>query len=109
MAAELVDPFSDCEICTDCSGILGCVWDRAKSCSSQNSRAHLWSFVWHVFEGGLKARKVKGHATMADVLNGVRSDLDRLGNKHADRFARLGAGMHPMPEMMVQAIDTCRS
>eukprot|EP00959_Pyramimonas_sp_CCMP1952_P074671 1559869-Pyramimonas_sp.AAC.1 len=46
---------------------------------------------------------------MADVLNGVYSDLDRLGNKHADRFARLGAGMRPMPEMMVQAIDTCRS
>eukprot|EP00959_Pyramimonas_sp_CCMP1952_P143256 2999193-Pyramimonas_sp.AAC.1 len=46
---------------------------------------------------------------MADVLNGVCSDLDRLGNKHADRFARLGAGVHPMPEMMVQAIDACRS
>eukprot|EP00959_Pyramimonas_sp_CCMP1952_P384790 8064437-Pyramimonas_sp.AAC.1 len=47
MAAELVDPSSDFEIFTDCSGTLGCVWDRARSCSSQNSRAHLWSFVWH--------------------------------------------------------------
>eukprot|EP00959_Pyramimonas_sp_CCMP1952_P264086 5522276-Pyramimonas_sp.AAC.1 len=46
---------------------------------------------------------------MADVLNGVCSSLDRLGNKHADIFARLVAGMHPVPDMMVQALDACRA
>eukprot|EP00959_Pyramimonas_sp_CCMP1952_P221796 4637112-Pyramimonas_sp.AAC.1 len=36
------------------------------------------------------------------VLNGRCKEAGRLGNKHADRFARSGAACHPLPEQSLE-------
>ena len=41
---------------------------------------------------------VRSHRSEADVLEGVITREDRLGNDWADAAAKLGAGVHMIPE-----------
>eukprot|EP00959_Pyramimonas_sp_CCMP1952_P319168 6678246-Pyramimonas_sp.AAC.1 len=83
------------QVWTDCEGALGCVWGRWPSVSSGSPRAHLWSRVWRAFEDGPIARRTLGHASFNDIVEGCSAHFEMQGSKHADRFAKLGAALHP--------------
>eukprot|EP00959_Pyramimonas_sp_CCMP1952_P069825 1457734-Pyramimonas_sp.AAC.1 len=93
MACECV--FGEFCLHVNCSGTLHCIRDRAWSVSSMHERAHLWQRVWHVFEDGLLAVKVRAHSTMTDVREGRTSEVHTRGNNKADECAKLGAACHP--------------
>eukprot|EP00959_Pyramimonas_sp_CCMP1952_P311226 6513318-Pyramimonas_sp.AAC.1 len=46
---------------------------------------------------------------MVDVLNGECTVVHRLGNQHADRYARQGAEAHPLPANSVGIIESMRA
>eukprot|EP00959_Pyramimonas_sp_CCMP1952_P222636 4654250-Pyramimonas_sp.AAC.1 len=81
MACECV--FGEFCLHIDCAGTLRCIRDRAWSVSTMHERAHLWQRVWHVFEDGLMAVKVRAHSTMHDVREGRANEVHMRGNSKA--------------------------
>eukprot|EP00959_Pyramimonas_sp_CCMP1952_P328232 6872049-Pyramimonas_sp.AAC.1 len=63
-----------------------------------NERAHRWQRIWHVFEDGLQAVKVKAHSSMADVREGRTTEVFKRGNDKADEYAKIAALKHPADE-----------
>lgn len=83
-------------ICIDNQGVLdGIAKGRAWCCSANRPAADLWRTIWNRLDDigmeGLTFIKVKGHATQGDVQAGRATELDRVGNDHADHFAVMGA------------------
>eukprot|EP00959_Pyramimonas_sp_CCMP1952_P464465 9486663-Pyramimonas_sp.AAC.1 len=60
-----------------------------------NERAHMWQRIWHVFEDGLQAVKVKAHISMVDVREGRTTEVFKRGNDKADEYAKIAALKHP--------------
>ena len=61
-------------------------------------RAHLWASYAATFEGaGIVAEHIRGHATAEMVADGRSSWWRKKGNDEADKWAKIGAAMHPLP------------
>ena len=63
--------------------------------SSRRPAVDLWLMVWSkvsdLGDDCIVVAKVKGHATTADVDNGLLTALQQAGNDHADHFAKQGS------------------
>ena len=95
-------------IWTDSQGAVD-GWEKGKdwACAACRPAADLWRQIWRLLDDigidGLAIRKVKGHATEADVEAGRSTDWERQCNDHADAFAKRGVeaaeGQLPSDEM----------
>ena len=100
-------------IWVDNDGVVG-GYARGKEwcCDSDRPAADLWRKLWwkvDVLGGeGIRIKKVKGHATDADIEAGVSTAWHRSGNDHADHFAKRGS--HLAEELSNTWADTasCR-
>ena len=80
----------------DNSGVVdGFAKGREWCCHSGRQAADLWRLLWWKVDdlgyGGISILKTKGHATYADIQEGNASWLGKIGNDHADHFAKMGA------------------
>ena len=80
----------------DNSGVVdGFARGAAWCCDSSRPAADLWRLIWcrHADLGGedIEMRKVKGHATNADIDAGRSTPWQKAGNDHADHFAGRGS------------------
>ena len=79
------------------------------STGSQHVHADIWREVWKRVEVVgpelLTLRKVKAHATLADVDAGRISGPERLANGLADKAAKKGAALHPRDEAAMERIQ----
>jgi len=82
-------------IWTDSAGAVD-GWFKGKEwcCSSSRPAADLWRSIWAILDDigpGVEIKKVKGHATEADVQAGRATQWQKDCNDHADHFAKHGA------------------
>ena len=87
----------------DCAGTVATASGaEAAATSSSHARAHMWAnfFATHSCTTNLDGQraytmvKVEGHATLADVANGIIPVWQCKGNNGVDEFAKAGAQMH---------------
>ena len=79
----------------DCAGTLGCLTNAADACHPRSPRAHWWRKIHAQWEAGdVDARKVKAHATQADVEAGKLTWAEKAGSDVADHYAKKGARLH---------------
>ena len=91
-------------ILCDCAGTVGCMQVGGRQKGLQGPRAHLWSRVYSAFDGEqAEVVKTLAHATAADVLGGKTTWWEKKGNSEADKFAKRGCAMHPMPQDAIDA------
>ena len=64
---------------------------------SRRPAADLWDKIWakvaDLGEQGIAVKKVRGHASQADVDAGLATLLRKTGNDHADHFAKRGSAL----------------
>ena len=82
----------------DNAGVVdGFAKGRIWCCDSARPAADLWRLFWHKVEDlgqdGIQIRKVKGHASVADVDANRSTMWHKAGNDHADHFAGQGAAL----------------
>ena len=86
------------ELFFDCAGTISLAVNGAAAATAANQKmAHLWGHVFCRFDDGSLPRvlrKTLGHATATDVAEGRSTHWEQKGNKHADRFAKMGAKAH---------------
>jgi hypothetical protein len=85
-------------IWVDNAGVVeGITKGRRWCCDSRRPAADLWRMIWWKVDDlgaedeGVLIRKVKGHATAADVEAGRSTVWHKAGNDHADHFAGRGS------------------
>lgn len=92
MLVIAIPPFT---VWTDSAGVVD-GWHRGRvwCCASCRPAADLWRKIWWRLDDmgcdGIDIRKVKGHATEADVEAGRSTPWERECNDHADHFAKRG-------------------
>ena len=92
MAASLASDHWNVELHVDCDSTLGLM----ATCSGDQlskQRARIWKRVQHFWPEPPRAIKVKAHATMADIANGVTALWEHRANALADTFANRGAAL----------------
>ena len=75
-------------------------WQRGPAWCTKPNRifADIWRLFWQAATdfgtNNIEVRKVKGHATLADVAEGRSTVFERWGNIQADKAAKRGARLH---------------
>ena len=74
----------------DCAGTVDCAKDPRTAAGPQNPRAHWWAQV-HDKLDDTAVHKIPSHCSENDVIDGLLTRCQWLGNQAADRYAREGA------------------
>ena len=86
----------------DCAGTVGVASVPGSGTRPCDKRAHIWGPTWTRAEA-FNVVKVKAHTSMAEASE-MGLEWQRLGNAEADRYAKMGARFHRLPQGILDEV-----